>query len=410
MKPKLSGLPPIWEKKFAAADAARRKAKGRPIEEPPRPRSPDDYAGPRIPNRAPATNLESAAASTYQMRSIRWFWPNRFALGKLGLIGGLPDRGKGLITSYMIAMATTGGDWPCGEGRAIRGNVLILTAEDDIEDTIIPRFVAARADLPRVHIVKMVRQDGNRRMFSLVTDLALMRKKIDEVGDVVLIVIDPMSAYLGVGKVDAYRATDVRGVLSPLTDMAAEMKLLIIGVMHFNKRADVHNAMLRIADSLAFVAAARHCYVVVDDSQNNRRLFVKAKNNLARDMAALSYTVETTTVGQDSDTHETIEAPYVEWGSEHVHVSATEAMQAEETATGSSSTGARDTAKKLLTDILATGPVSKGEIEEAAEANCISTRTLERAKTDLGIVAKKAGIKEGWTWQLPEQKPSLYDD
>jgi hypothetical protein len=63
--------------------------------------------------------------------------------------------------------------------------------------------------------------------------------------------------------------------------------------MHFNKKSDVKEAMLRIADSLAFVAASRHAYVVLDDSENSRRLFVKAKNNLAPDMAALSYTTDT---------------------------------------------------------------------------------------------------------------------
>jgi Bifunctional DNA primase/polymerase, N-terminal/AAA domain len=132
------------------------------------------------PQSTPA-NLESAAASTFMMRGIRWFWNNRFALGKLGLIGGLPDRGKGLIACYIIAMATTAGLWPCNEGHAIQGNVLLLTAEDDIEDTIIPRLAAAGADLARVHIIKMVRHAEGKRMFSLVTDLELLRQKIKEI-------------------------------------------------------------------------------------------------------------------------------------------------------------------------------------------------------------------------------------
>jgi putative DNA primase/helicase len=349
----------------------------------------------------PNVNLESAAASTFQMRGIRWFWQYRFALGKLGLIGGLPDRGKGLIASFMIAMATKGGAWPCGEGRAIQGNVLLLTAEDDIEDTIVPRLVAADADLKRAHIIKMVRDAKGRRMFSIVTDLALLRQKIDEIGDVVMIVIDPMSAYLGVGKIDSYRATDVRGVLAPLTDLAAEKRLAVIAVMHFNKKADVHNAMLRIADSLAYVAAARHCYVVVDDPDNKRRLFVKAKNNLAPDTRALSYTIGTTTVGIDEATRETIAAPRIVWGSEYVDVTASEAMQAEEGAR-SSPVGALDAAKKFLADILAAGPVAKQEIEEAAEGDGISPRTLARAKAKLRIVAKKDGLREGWRWSLPE--------
>jgi putative DNA primase/helicase len=361
------------------------------------------------PSNPPSSPLESAAASTFEMRSVRWLWGNRFALGKLGLIGGLPDRGKRLITANMIARTTKGDDWPCGEGRAVQGNVLVLTAEDDIEDTVVPRLVAAGANLDRVIVLKMVRQGEGRRMFSLVTDLALLRQKIEEVGGVVLIVIDPMSAYLGVGKIDSFRTTDVRGVLSPLTDLAAEKQVAIIGVVHFDKKADVHNAMLRISDSLAFVATARHCYVVVDDAENERRLFVKAKNNLAPDTKALSYSVGVAAVGQDDQTKETIWAPHVLWGSEHVNVSATEAMENEATAKASSQTNARDTAKKFLSDLLAEGPVAKRDVEDAADANCISTRTLERAKAELGIVAQKAGLTEGWMWHLPEQKPPAQD-
>src|SRR5712664_1140227 len=177
--------------------------------------------------------LESAKASTYTMRGLRWFWPNRFALGKIGILGGLPDRGKGLIAAYMIARATRGDLWPCKEGRAVQGNVILLTAEDDIEDTVLPRLVGAGADLDRVHIIKMVRQGDKRRMFNLVSDLELLRQKIAEVGNVVLIFIDPVSAYMGVGKVDSYRTTDVRGVLGPLKELAEEMMAAIIGIMHF---------------------------------------------------------------------------------------------------------------------------------------------------------------------------------
>ena len=99
-------------------------------------------------------------------------------------------------------------------------------------------------------------------MFNLATDLPLLLRKIEDIGDVVLIIIDPMSAYLGVGKLNNSSTTDVRGMLGPLTKLAEE-RLSIIGIMHFNKKADVTNAMLRIADSLAYVAAARHVYVVV---------------------------------------------------------------------------------------------------------------------------------------------------
>jgi len=262
-----------------------------------------------------AVALETRRASSFTLRGIRWLWPDRFALGKLGLIGGLPDKGKGLISIDLIACVTAKRPLPCNEGYTPQGSVLYFTAEDGIEDTVAPRLMAAGADLDRVHIVQMMRgEDGKRRTFNIVTDLPAMRAKIAEIGDVVLVFIDPMSAYLGVGKVNTSMTTDVRGFLKPLTDLAEETSVAIIGIMHFNKKADVTNAMLRIADSLAYVAAARHVYFVTDDPEvEKRRLFVKAKNNLAPDTKALSYMTGMRKVGVDETTKKEIWAPYVEW-------------------------------------------------------------------------------------------------
>jgi hypothetical protein len=48
------------------------------------------------------------------------------------------------------------------------------------------------------------------------------------------------------------------------------------------------------------VAAARHVYCAVDDAEvKDRRLLVKAKNNLAPDKGALSYMVGMRSVGTD---------------------------------------------------------------------------------------------------------------
>src|SRR4029079_10234439 len=101
--------------------------------------------------------------------------------------------------------------------------------------------------------------------------------------------------------------------------------VLMLGIMHFNKKADVTNAMLRIADSLAYVAAARSVFVVVDDQDvKDQRLFVKAKNNLAPDKKALSYLTGVRKTGFDEDLQKEIWAPHIVWGAKHVEVTATE--------------------------------------------------------------------------------------
>ena len=352
-----------------------------------------------IPNEV-TTTLQSARASSFEMKAIQWLWPGRYALGKLGLLVGLPDEGKGQVFCDMAARVTQGWDWPCGEGKAPKGNVILLTAEDDINDTIVPRLVAAGADLDSIEIVKMVQDSKKERMFSLVTDLSLLFEKIKRVGDVKLVQIDPITAYLGnaKGKIDSFRTTDVRSVLAPVVDFAADLRVAVVGIMHFNKKTDVDNALLRISDSLAFGATARHVYAVVDDAENDRKLLVKAKNNLAAaGNKALAYHFGGREVGKDPESGETIFAPHILWENEHVEVTASEAMQAN---ANKSSPSARDEAKKFLTDILANGPVPATEIEDAANGNAISKRTLERAKRELGITAEK---KNGqWYWRLPD--------
>ena len=358
--------------------------------------------------------LESVCAADVTMRAIRWLWPNRFALGKLGIIGGLPDRGKGCITADIIARTTKGEEWPCGEGRAIKGNVILLTAEDDLEDTVIPRLVAAGADMKRVHIIRMVKtKDGGKRQFSLISDLVPLERKLNEIGGVVLVVIDPLSAYLGVNKMDSYRTTDVRGVLTPLADLTADQKIAMIGIMHFNKSTNVTNAMLRLSDSLAFVAASRHAYVVVDEPDGNRRLFTKAKNNLAtRDVKALAYTLEGISVGTDQETKETIVAPRVAWGLEHVDVTADQALAAE--AGGKDEPTAKEANIEFLSSVLDDAPTRVEDIEREARAAELlkgdqpinKDKPFREAKKALGIKSyqPKGEKGVGWYWALPKHQ------
>ena len=347
--------------------------------------------------------LESVCAGDVEIEALDWLWPDRFALGKLGLVVGLPDVGKGQLFCYLIARVTTGKAWPCDEGVAERGNVVVLTAEDNLHDTVVPRLKAAGADLDRVHFVKMVRDGDKKRAFSLLTDLPRLLRKIEEIGDVIMVLIDPISAYLGVGKMDSYRATDVRGVLAPLVGLAEDKRVAIIGVLHFNKKTDVTNALLRVSDSAAFGAVARHVYAVIEDAEHERQLFTKAKNNLASKSGArtLAFQFHERDVGQDPRSGKRIVAPFIEWDPEPVDISASEAMEAANTAGANIS--AREEAKAFLLEKLSAGPVKIDELKDEAKANGISWRTLERAKQLVGAKAQKekGTLGGAWFWELP---------
>jgi putative DNA primase/helicase len=96
---------------------------------------------------AGSEELEVISADSVKIKSIDWLWPSRFALGKLGLLGGSPERGKGLIISDMFSRITRGAPWPCNEGRAPKGDCVLLQQEDEDADTVVPRLMAAGADL-----------------------------------------------------------------------------------------------------------------------------------------------------------------------------------------------------------------------------------------------------------------------
>jgi len=351
-------------------------------------------------------DLMTTEATSLQMCGVDWLWPGRFARGKFGLIAGLPDMGKGQIAAFIVAAVTNALEFPCGEGAAPQGNVIWFNAEDSMKDTVIPRLVAAGADLKRVHFVSGTRVDGEEKTFSLVTDLPLLRKSIKQIGNVVLTMIDPVSAYLGVGKVDGRSASDVRSILTPLKDLAEEMHVAVIGIAHFNKKDDIKSALLRVSDSIAYVAAARHVYAVVDDPEiKDAKLFVKAKNNLARDIKALRYGIGVKTVGYDDKLGVDINAPYIVWHPQHVEITANEAMQA---AGGSS---VAQEAKEFLREKLESGP-KKGEdlIEEAGQEG-IGVRTLKRIKKEMGIRSRREGGSSGtWFWELPTTAKGANDD
>jgi hypothetical protein len=337
----------------------------------------------------------------------------RFAIGEIGLIVGMPDEGKGQMLAYIAGRVTLGLEWPNAEGSAPQGNVILLTAEDDTKKTVVPRLKAAGADLNRIEILRMMHErdskDGKqiKRMFSLITDLERLREKIIAMGSVNLILIDPVSAYLGLGKVDSYRTSDVRAILGPLKDLAEELAVAVIGIMHFNKKIDVTNVLLRVSDSLAFVAAPRHVFGVIDDPDHGRKLVVRAKNNLAdaeQKKKSLAFHFDVKEVGIDPRNNKPIQAPFIVWEPGYVDVTATEALSA---VNQNKAPGALNDAKEFLRDILIAGGgrAPKEDIEEAAEAEKIADRTLWRAKKALKVQAEKDRTvpKGKWYWVLPPE-------
>jgi KaiC/GvpD/RAD55 family RecA-like ATPase len=226
-------------------------------------------------------------------KPLRWLWPGRIPLGKLTLLIGDPGLGKSLLTADIASRITRGTPFP-DSARCESGSVIFLSAEDDPADTIRPRLDAAGADVSCVHTLEAVRvqlTNGSltEKPFNLETDVAALEGAVREHPGVRLIVIDPISAYLG--GVDSHSNAEVRGVLARLATLAAQYNVAVLCVTHLRKSAGA--AVYRAVASIAFTAAARAVWAVAPDPEDaDRRLLLAVKQNLSADPGGLAFRIE----------------------------------------------------------------------------------------------------------------------
>ena len=208
-----------------------------------------------------------------------------------------------------------------------------------------------------------------------------------------LVIVDPVTAYLG--GTDSHKNSDIRGLLAPLSALAAKSEVAIVAVSHLNKNAS-GPAMYRTMGSLAFVAAARAVFAVTKDKNDpDRRLVLPVKNNLGPDGSGLGYRLAAGPEGG---------VPVVAWEADPVTVAVDDALRPDDDGDEQS---AKAEAVEWLADMLACGPLAAKEIKDRARGDGISPRTLDRAKSTLGVRAHRVGFgADGcWQWALPGPDP-----
>jgi hypothetical protein len=342
-------------------------------------------------------------ASDIKPRRVEWLWDARIPIGTLALLAGREGLGKSIL-AYTFAALITRGMLP-GEHFGAPKSVLVAATEDSWSQTIVPRLIAAGADLDRVYRVEVIADEVHTEL-TLPRDLVRMRNIAREV-DAVLLILDPLLSRLD-DRLDTHKDADVRRALEPLVAAADMINLAVLGLIHHNKSGS-SDPLQVIMGSKAFAAVARSVHTVIydpDDESNSRRLFGTPKNNLGRsDLPTLSFTIEPFAVPID-DGNDLAWTGRLVWGEGSPH-SIHDAM--ERAAESGEQKSAATDAQHWLEDYLTMngGVAESAKIKKAAYAVGHTERSIRTARGRLKVEISEHGFPRQTWWSLPNtQKAS----
>ena len=319
------------------------------------------------------TELKIIKMSEIQSQEIEWLWFPFIPYGKLTIIQGDPGDGKTTLVLNLAAKLSKGE--ALDKDMDIKEPIIVIyqTAEDGLADTVKPRLDLAGADCEQIIVI-----DESDKSLSMADER--LEEAIQTTG-AKLLILDPIQAYLG-GGMDMNRANEARDMTKKLGALAEKYKCAIVLIGHMNK-ASGNKAAYRGMGSIDFFAVARSVLLVGRiEGEPNVRAVVQIKNNLAAFGHPKAFALS--------------EAGF-RWLGDYD-------ITADEILGGIAPKANKlEQAKQLLRKLAETSnAVQSNEIFDMAEEQGISKRTLESAKKELGIRAKK--INNSWYWELDRMK------
>lgn len=325
--------------------------------------------------------------------SVDWLWDRRIPAGMITLLVGAPSGGKSTFGYQLIADLTVG--TAVGKFHGQPQDVLIVATEDTLLHVIVPRLVAAGADLARVHPIQVEPVEGEPFELSFPKDIDRVREGMRDTGSTLLF-LDPLMSRID-ERIDAHRDGDVRRALEPLTALCGETGLTVVGIIHTNKMSG-SDPLQRIMGSTAFAAVARSVLLVVrHPEQEGTRVLAHAKCNVGAEQISLTYTINQVFVPGATGP---VETSRLQWTGE-TDMTGRDALAATQVEDVTDADD-RNACRAWLSDWLESqGESTSADAQTAARKAGFSERAVRRAAKSLGVVYASRGYPRVTTWRLP---------
>jgi putative DNA primase/helicase len=337
-------------------------------------------------------------ASDVEIQPVKFLYRPWLPLGKVTILAGAPGQGKSQLTAFFAAATTRGAFDPTDVAEP--GTAVLMTAEDDLTDTVVPRLLAAGADLRRVEFINMRRTLPNNLttdgLIKLPGDVDTLHERFKS-GDVRLAVLDPVASFVG-REHSTYVNQDVRDTLDPLVTLAARYRVAIVLVLHLNK-SEAKTWALKIGESHAFQAVARTVLALAPDPDDEDgdagvdKILAATKLNITRSGRAHAIRLRV----QSATVYDTFGTP-VETST--ISIMGASSIAADDLLADQTERGSRRQALDFLLNVLAAGPMESKPLQRAAKDAGVSWRSVERYYREVCNPAKPAMSRGPWVYSL----------
>jgi putative DNA primase/helicase len=321
-------------------------------------------------------------------KAIQWLWKGMIPKGKITLFAGDSGIGKTQILLSIAAKITQGGHFAGEETHCKQGDVIYLSGEDDLSDTLIPRFIASGGIQARLHDLSPTRLDGSA--YSLAEELENIQEYLFDNPDISLFIIDPITAFCG-GNFDNNDVTSVRSLATRIKQLAEDTGVAVIILNHLTKDSK-NQAVHRILGSGAWVHAPRT--VLGACKSDGNYYFGKWKANISDDGPVYKYDMVSREV-------EGLEAYYIRWSEDVLrHNVLKDFEDIGVTTKGDKSAIAQEILEYELEDGLKHR--KKDLIKAVQQEVKISKRQIERIAEEMHLQQTRENKQNGEAlWQLP---------